>query len=81
MGILAVAEAHALVRDFVATLRGLSGDVELIDFPRRVADALRDGIPMDADDLKYLYDLELRTWAPTSERSRSQAGYGVYQNG
>jgi hypothetical protein len=81
MGILAVAEAHALVRDLVATLRGLSGDVELIDFPRRVADALRDGIPMDADDLKYLYDLELRTWAPTSERSRSQAGYGVYQNG
>jgi hypothetical protein len=78
MGILVVSQAHALVRDLVATMRGLSEDVALVDFPRRIADALSNGIPMEAEDLKYLYGLELRTWAPTSERSRSQAGYGVY---
>jgi hypothetical protein len=56
----------------------LPDGVETMDLPRRVADALIHGVPIDADDLKYLYELELRTWAPTSERSRSQAGYGVY---
>jgi len=59
-------------------MRGLTGDLELIDFPRGIANALSAGVPMDADDIKYLYDLELRIWAPTSERSRSQTGYGVY---
>ncbi len=78
MGILAMSESHAVVRDLVGTMCGRSGDVALVDFPRLIAEALTSGILMDADDLKYLYDLELRTWAPTSERSRSQAGYGVY---
>jgi len=78
MGILAVSDAHVLVRDFLEAMRSLAQHVELVDFPRRVAHALSNGVPVEAEDLEYLYDLELRTWAPTSERSRSQAGYGVY---
>ena len=77
-GILAVSDARVLVRDLAQTMPSLPDGVEIMDFPGRVADALTHGVPIDADDLKYLYDLELRTWAPTSERSRSQAGYGVY---
>ena len=76
--VLATSDADGLVRDLVAAARSLSGDVTTPDLPRRVAHALSHGIPMAAEDLKYLYDLELRTWAPTSERSRSQAGYGVF---
>lgn len=45
---------------------------------QRVEAALRDGFSIDLQDLQYLYELEMRTWAPTSERSRGQAGYGVY---
>ena len=78
MSVLAVSDAHALVRDFLETMLSLPEAPELVDFPRRIEHALSNGVPMDVDDLKYLYDLELRTWAPTSERSRSQAGYGVY---
>jgi hypothetical protein len=48
------------------------------DFDQRLAIAFRDGFSIDREDLDYLYQLEMRTWAPTSERSRSQAGYGVY---
>ncbi len=78
MRILATSDAHGLVRDLVGAMRALTGGVATPDLPRRVAHALSNGVPMAADDLKYLYDLELRTWAPTSERSRSQAGYGVF---
>ncbi|HKX07820.1 MAG TPA: hypothetical protein VJN67_06475 [Stellaceae bacterium] len=78
MTIFATPDAHGPVRDLVGAMRALAGDRATPDFPRRVAHALSNGVPMAADDLKYLYDLELRTWAPTSERSRSQAGYGVF---
>jgi len=74
MGILAVSDARG-VRE---TIQALPDTAQTIDYPERVANALTHGVPIGADDLKYLYDLELRTWAPTSERSRSQAGYGVY---
>ncbi len=78
MGFLALSGTHSLVRDLLETMESLPDEVERVDFHRRIADALSNGVPVDAEDLKYLYDLELRTWAPTSERSRSQAGYGVY---
>ena len=78
MGILAVSGAHESMRASLDAVRSRPKDVQLVDFPGRLADALRYGVTMEADDLDYLYGLELRTWAPTSERSRSQAGYGVY---
>jgi hypothetical protein len=78
MGVLAVSDERVLVRQLLETVQSLPGGAETIDFAGRVADALTHGVPINADDLRYLYDLELRTWAPTSERSRSQAGYGVY---
>jgi hypothetical protein len=78
IGVLAMFAAHPLARNLLETMRSLPGEVTMLDYPRRVAHALSHGVPIDAEDLKYLYDLELRTWAPTSERSRSQAGYGVF---
>jgi hypothetical protein len=78
IGILAMFAAHPWVRSLQETMRSLPEESTVLDFPRRVAHALSNGVPIEAEDLKYLYDLELRTWAPTSERSRSQAGYGVF---
>jgi hypothetical protein len=48
------------------------------DYAGQVAACYRDGVPMEPKELQDLYDLEIRTWAPTSERSRSQAGYGKF---
>jgi len=78
IGVLAMFAAHPLARSLLETMRSLPGEAMMLDYPRRVAQALSHGVPIDTEDLKYLYDLELRTWAPTSERSRSQAGYGVF---
>lgn len=45
------------------------------DFSERVSRAYRNGLQAATEDLAHLYDLERITWAPTSERSRKQAGY------
>ncbi|HET6236120.1 MAG TPA: hypothetical protein VFE41_14345 [Acetobacteraceae bacterium] len=49
-----------------------------VDWPQRLALAYRTGAQADPADLETLYLLEMRTWAPTSERSRNQAGFGRY---
>lgn len=57
---------------------GMPAGGAAVDYRGRLADGYRLGLPMDAADLEHLYAVERRTWAPTSERSRQQAGYGVY---
>ncbi len=68
------ANPGAIVIDCRPNAPATSGE-NLLD---KVAAAWRDGVPTTEEDLRYLYQLEVRTWAPTSERSRSQAGYGKF---
>ena len=49
-----------------------------VDYAGRLADGYRWGVAMAMTDLMQLYAWERLTWAPTSERSRSQAGYGRF---
>jgi hypothetical protein len=53
----------------------LEGAENLVE---RVEKAWSFGIETALEDIQYLYKLETRAWAPTSERSRSQAGYGKF---
>jgi hypothetical protein len=43
----------------------------------KIAAAHRKGIPVSRQTLDAFYALEMLTWAPTSERSRAQAGFTV----
>lgn len=52
-----------------------AGSLPKVDYPERIVDAQRHGVVAEAADLKYLYELEYETWAPTSERSKNQAGF------
>lgn len=75
--ILSAADRSALVtvaatRDRVPGMADLPGR---IDYAERVARAYRSGLEVASGDLEHLYALERITWAPTSERSRKQAGY------
>ncbi|MCW3474740.1 hypothetical protein [Limobrevibacterium gyesilva] len=54
------------------------GSLTLVDYAQRLVEGYRSGLVMDMADLLHLYALERLTWAPTSERSRSQAGYGRF---
>src|SRR5262249_37672642 len=65
----------------LAALNRPEVEAALRDYAGQVETSYRDGVPMESQDLQDLYELEMRTWAPTSERSRSQAGYGKFSGG
>lgn len=67
--ILVVAAANVAVPE--------TAGFDVIRPAQKVQSALRDGIPISRETLDALYTLEMLTWAPTSERSRSQAGFTV----
>jgi hypothetical protein len=46
-----------------------------VDYAERMLKAQKHGVIADLADLKHLYELEYETWAPTSERSKQQAGF------
>jgi hypothetical protein len=59
-----------------ATIRqALGPDVSAIDVKSALDRAYRDGIASASADVAHLYELEKKTWVPTSERSRAQAGF------
>jgi hypothetical protein len=78
LAIVAHGPEHPAGASLLALLDRPEATTALRDYPGRMADAYRNGVAMEPQDLQDLYDLEIRTWAPTSERSRSQAGYGKY---
>ena len=45
------------------------------DWLARVARARAHGVTVTSEELRFLYALEERTWAPTSDRSRGQAAF------
>ena len=71
------AEAGSLVLA-AAPATPVVAPVGATDWTERVAAAYRMGTDVDPLDYRHLYALEMQTWAPTSERSRAQAGYGRY---
>ena len=78
LAVVAFGSGHETGDRLLALLDRPEGEAALRDYAGQVAASYRDGVPMEAQDLQDLYDLEIRTWAPTSERSRSQAGYGKF---
>jgi hypothetical protein len=54
-----------------------NAELHWTDVSAALHDAFANGISVEASNLKFLYELETRTWAPSSERSRMQAGFGV----
>jgi len=48
---------------------------KLINADMALERAFKSGIPVEPETLKAIYELEKLTWAPTSERSRAQAGF------
>lgn len=63
---------------FVGTYHGVASDcvgTRCETFNRKLVQAYERGIPVNSETLNSIYKLEMVTWAPTSERSRAQAGF------
>lgn len=74
--IIAIANLQA------ATIRqALGPDVSAIDVKSALDRACQNGIASVSIDVAHLYELEKETWAPTSERSRAQAGFQASPGG
>jgi len=54
-----------------------SSDHAMVRPQEKIAAAYGKGVPVSRQTLDCLYALETLTWAPTSERSRAQAGFTV----
>jgi hypothetical protein len=54
-----------------------NAQLQWADVGAALHDAYANGIDVEESNLKFLYELETRTWAPSSERSRMQAGFGA----
>ena len=78
LAVTALPEGHEGAKRLAGLVEIAEAASALRNYPERIADAYRNGVSIEAQDLQDLYDLEIRTWAPTSERSRAQAGYGKF---
>jgi hypothetical protein len=78
LAVTALSERSDVFKVLANLLAGLQGNPAIKNYAERIVEAYRNGVPMEAEELRRLYDLEVRAWAPTSERSRSQAGFGKY---
>lgn len=58
------------------SLQDVPSALQVLDVTAALRDAYAHGVEVQACDLRFLYELETRTWAPSSERSRTQAGFG-----
>jgi hypothetical protein len=64
-------------RQMPAFTQNLHAALHGTDVSAALNDAYAHGVDVQTSDLTFLYQLETRTWAPSSERSRMQAGFGV----
>jgi hypothetical protein len=71
-----IATAHP-VRSELRAYADAKTDIVWTDVAGALQTAYADGVKVTPEDLKFLYELETRTWAPSSDRSRMQAGFGT----
>lgn len=64
-------------RDDLAAVASRHAGVACNDVSAALKKGYAQGVDVAEEDLRFLYQLETRTWAPSSERSRQQAGFQV----
>lgn len=75
-GVDLIGLAHNTSTELSGDIQNFSdSDVRRVNVSEILRAAYAQGIVVEMCDLKFLYELETRAWAPTSERSRLQAGF------